>query len=395
MKSLLSFITSPTEVQDVPRIEFIYRSFLDAVTVGMWVSDKDGHIQFFNQCWLNFTGRELIQELAHKWTGEEVHPDDWSACKKIYTTKFNSAEAFEHEYRLLRYDGEYRWFHEDVRPYFTEGGDHRGFVATCIDITERKQAILLANKELQVKNKELEQFAYVASHDLQEPLRKIQSFGELLKSRFSETLPEQAADYIERMHRSASRMRLLIDDLLTYSRISTRIKPYTKIDLNQELKHVISDLEIMIKENNAEIIAEELPEIYADPSQIRQLLMNLISNGIKYHRIDVSPVVNITYRIDIRVNPAVDSIKEVEMVNLIISDNGIGLDEQYAHKIFEPFQRLHGRNEYEGSGIGLAICKKIIERHKGLFSVSSKQTTGAEFTATLPRYQVQGECHDE
>ena len=375
------------EAPDEASLQHLYRSFLDAVSVGLWVSDHNGRLKFFNKSWLEFTGRTLEDELSHKWTGDEIHPDDRVSVLETYTKNFKTETPFEQEYRLLRHDGEFRWVHEYVKPYFGESDTYIGFVGTCIDITERKQAILLANQELREKNKELEQFAYVASHDLQEPLRKIQSFGELIKARFSNDVPEQALDYINRMHRSALRMRVLIDDLLTFSRVSSRAKPFVKIELNKEVKGVISDLEILLKETQGKVNVDELPVIDADPSQIRQLLLNIINNGLKYHRKDVAPVINISSR-TIKVSDiSQPHCKQVEMVKLNFRDNGIGFDEKYVDRIFQPFQRLHGRNEFEGTGIGLAICKKIVERHNGNVTAKSSEGKGSEFIIQLPLHQ--------
>jgi len=388
MKTLLSSNKlASDEAADVPPLQYLYRSFLDSASVGMWVSDRNGRVKFFNKNWLEFTGRTLEDELGHKWRGEEIHPDDRVSCLDTYSKYFKIVTSFEQEYRLLRRDGEFRWFHEYVKPYYGEDGTHTGYVGTCIDITERKQAILLANEELRIKNKDLEQFAYIASHDLQEPLRKIQSFGELIKTRFSHDVPEQALDYIDRMHRATLRMRLLIDDLLTFSRISSRTKPFVKIELSKEVKRTISDLEILLKETQGKVNVGDLPDIDADPSQITQLFLNIINNGLKYHREGVAPVINISSRIIKVSDTSQPNSKPVEMAELNISDNGIGFNEKYIDKIFEPFQRLHGRDEFEGTGIGLAICKKIIKRHNGNITAKSSEGKGSEFIIQLPLQQ--------
>ena len=388
MKTLLSSDNQSCSgpVDDVP-LQDQYRNILDAVTVGLWVSDYKGRLQFFNKSWLRFTGRTLGAELSHKWDGEEIHIDDRASCMNTYKKCFKIEAPFEQEYRLKRYDGEFRWFHEFVKPYFGDSDTYIGFVGTCIDITERKQAILLANDELREKNKDLEQFAYVASHDLQEPLRKIQSFGELLKTRFENDVPEQAIDYINRMQKSATRMRNLVNDLLTFSRVTSRAKPFIKIKLNKEIKEIISDLEIILKETRGEIIVDDLPDIDADPSQLTQLLTNIINNGLKYHRKDVPPTIKITCQILEGTAVSPPQIGTREMVQLTISDNGIGFDEKYVDRIFEPFQRLHGRNEFEGTGIGLAICKKIIERHNGNITARSIEGEGTNFIIQLPLKQ--------
>lgn len=374
---------------DNQEFEHLYRNFLDASAAMMWVSDVNGRVKFFNESWLAFTGRSLEDEIGHEWNGDEIYPDDAEACFTVYQAGFKSRNPFEHEYRLLRFDGEYRWVHENIIPYFDGNNKISGFVGTCIDITDRKETILLANKELKKKNVDLEQFAYVASHDLQEPLRKIQSFSQLLISRFANELPGQAQDYLGRMDKAATRMRTLVTDLLTFSRVSTRSKPFIEIDLEREIHDVISDLEIRIKETGGEIRINDLPRVQADPSQIRQLFLNIIGNGLKFHRQEVSPVINITSRLFNKRDSGL-SYRDINMVELTITDNGIGFDNKYAERIFEPFQRLHGVNEYDGSGIGLAICKKIVDRHQGKLSAHSTPGEGSSFIIELPLQQETG-----
>ena len=367
----------------------LYRNFLDAAATLMWVSDSRGQVNFFNQSWLQFTGRTLNDEISHDWTGEEIFPEDKQSCFEAYKIGFESHQPFDHEYRLLRFDGQYRWVHEYVNPYYDEHEKLAGFVGTCVDITGRKEAILLADNELRIKNADLEQFAYVASHDLQEPLRKIHSFAELLTSRFSNDLPEQAKDYLSRMNNAAYRMRRLINDLLTFSRVNTRRNPFIEVDLEKEITDVISDLEIRIKETEGEVIIDQLHNLDADPSQIRQLFLNLIGNGLKFHRKDVPPIIKISSRI---FNKRVRSFSHhnIDILEITISDNGIGFDNKYLDRIFEPFQRLHGISEFDGSGIGLAVCKKIVERHSGTLNAQGVLGEGATFIIQLPLKQGAG-----
>jgi len=371
---------------DDRRSGHMYRNFLDAAAAMMWVSDSHGRVDFFNHSWLQFTGRTLNNEISHEWTGEDIFPEDNESCFEVYKAGFNSQQPFDHEYRLLRFDGQYRWVHEYVNPYYDEHEKLTGFVGTCVDITDRKEAILLADDELRKKIAELEQFSYVASHDLQEPPRKIQSFAELLTSRFSNDLPERAKDYLIRMNNAAVRMRRLIDDLLTYSRVSTRCKPFTEVDLQQEITDVISDLEIRLKESKGEIKFDQLHNLEADPSQIRHLLLNIIGNGLKFHREDIPPIIEISSRINNERNNSLYR-RNIDMLELTISDNGIGFDTKYLDRIFEPFQRLHGVTEFDGSGIGLAICKKIVERHGGTLNAQSVPGEGATFIILLPLKQ--------
>jgi light-regulated signal transduction histidine kinase (bacteriophytochrome) len=245
-------------------------------------------------------------------------------------------------------------------------------------------------QELARSNGELEKFAHIASHDLQEPLRKIQAFGDRLKRQCNETLTDQGRDYIERMQNAASRMQSLIDDLLTLSRITTKAQPFVLVDLAQVVKEVLSDLEVRIEEAKAEVDVGWLPTIDADPLQMRQLLQNLISNALKFHPIGELPRVRIYGQLlkGEEPPPLGDS---ATLCQIIVQDSGIGFDEKYLDRIFNVFQRLHGRSEYEGTGMGLAICRKIAERHEGTITAESRPGQGATFIVTVPIKQHQGE----
>jgi signal transduction histidine kinase len=244
-------------------------------------------------------------------------------------------------------------------------------------VQERTVALNEANAALKISNRELEQFASVASHDLQEPLRKIEAFGDRLKSRSEESLDEQGQDYLERMLTSASRMRRLINDLLTFSRVATKGQPAESVSLKSIASEVASDLEGRVEQGGGRIEIGELPTIEADPLQVRQLLQNLIGNGLKFQRPGVPPIVQVEAQI--LQNGGGPAICE-----LTVADNGIGFDEIYLDRIFNVFQRLHGRNEYEGTGMGLAICRKIAERHGGSITAKSEPNAGAKFIVSLP-----------
>lgn len=299
--------------------------------------------------------------------------------------------------------------------------------------------------ELSRSNAELQEFAYVASHDLQEPLRKIRAFGDRLNIKYGEVLAEQGRDYLERMQNAAERMQTLIDDLLTLSRVTTRAQPFVPTNLTQVVQEVLSDLEVRIQHTGGRIEVGELPTVDADPIQMRQLLQNLISNALKFHRDEKPPVIKIYSRspaeqeqllrqemaqrglgeegmgtrghriieeedTGVRVHQDVGSFSpspplpvcvslEVSprlplsgsSCQILIEDNGIGFEEKYKSRIFTAFQRLHGRGEYEGTGMGLAICRKIAERHNGSITAKSQPGQGSTFIVTLPLQQRQGE----
>ena len=254
-----------------------------------------------------------------------------------------------------------------------------GAVVIVRDIRERKrveQEMLDFTIQLQQSNRELEDFAYVASHDLQEPLRKIQAFGDRLKVKYAETLVGDGIDYLDRMQKAAGRMQALINDLLVFSRITTKAQPFAAVDLEEIAHEVVHDLEVRIHQAGGEVIVGALPAIDADALQMRQLLQNLVGNGLKFHRPDLPPRVEISGKV-------FNNTAEIT-----VSDNGIGFDEKYADRIFTMFERLHGRAAYEGTGIGLAICRKIAHRHGGEIRANSVPGAGARFVVTLPVIHV-------
>lgn len=247
-------------------------------------------------------------------------------------------------------------------------------------VNERTAALTATNEALRRSNSELEQFASVASHDLQEPLRKIQAFGDRLQTRCAEGLGEQGRDYIDRMQASAARMRNLIDALLTFSRVTTKAQPFVPVDLAEVARDVLSDLESRVQQSGGRVELGPLPTVDADPLQMRQLLQNLISNGLKFQKPGDPPLVQVESRLLVDS----DNGPEESRCEIVVRDNGIGFEVVYLDRIFEVFQRLHGRQEYEGTGMGLAICRKIAERHGGSITATSAPDQGASFLVTLP-----------
>ncbi len=252
---------------------------------------------------------------------------------------------------------------------------------------EAEDALKAYTIELERSNRELEDFAYIASHDLQEPLRKVQAFSDRLASRYEDELGERGLDYLNRMQKASARMQTLVNDLLSFSRVTTKARPFSNVDLMQTAEGVISDLEIRIEQTNGRVVLESLPTIEADRLQMRQLLQNLIANGLKFHRPDVPPLVTVTGELFTDDN-------EQASCRLTVTDNGIGFDAKYNERIFGIFQRLHGRSAYEGTGIGLAICRKIAERHKGSIVAHSKEGEGATFIVQLPQAQAEEATHE-
>jgi light-regulated signal transduction histidine kinase (bacteriophytochrome) len=266
------------------------------------------------------------------------------------------------------------------------------------DIYDYKQMVLekekfqkiLENKvrELDRSNKELEEFAYIASHDLQEPLRKITSFSERLKEKLPSNLEPDVQLYLNRMLAATDNMRMLIDNLLEFSRTSRISEPFVRTDLNNIISEVIADLELKIEETSTSVTSETLPVIDAIPMQMRQLFTNLFTNAIKFKGDGATP------KIEIKSSELSDEEKDANHLRvnnkyfkITVKDHGIGFDQEYSMKIFQIFQRLHGKAEYPGSGIGLAICKKIVENHSGRIFATSEAGKGAEFITILPESQ--------
>jgi signal transduction histidine kinase len=248
-----------------------------------------------------------------------------------------------------------------------------------IHLESMKKMLEEKNAELERKNKELESFNYIASHDLQEPLRKIQLFYSRILDKEKDNLSALSLDYFSSINSAADRMQHLIEALLSYSTTNFKGMAFEKTDLNELLGDVKSDLEDLIQSKNATIESEELPKVTVISFQFRQLLSNLISNGIKYSKKDVAPIIRISCE-----EYHGDEPKAKKYWKISVSDNGIGFEQQYEHKIFELFQRLHGKTDFAGTGIGLAICKKIIENHKGFIKVKSQSGQGSVFSVFLP-----------
>jgi PAS domain S-box-containing protein len=259
---------------------------------------------------------------------------------------------------------------------------------------ETEQALLAASRraesrvqayarELERSNRELADFAYVASHDLQEPLRKIQAFGDRLAERAGPALDDTGRDWLARMQAAAGRMSHLIHDLLAYSRVGTRPAPFAPVDLAQAARDAESDLSVRLQSTGGRVEIGALPEIEADGMMMRQLLLNLVGNAVKFHRPGVPPVVRVQgWLLD--ADEAPPTAEALEWAEIVVRDNGIGFEPRHAERIFAPFQRLHGRGEYDGTGMGLAICRRIAERHGGTLAAAGEVDAGSAFTVRLP-----------
>lgn len=277
-------------------------------------------------------------------------------------------------------------------------GNVNRIVITIKDITERKlieDALITQTRRLTQSNAQLKEFVSVASHDLQEPLRKVCAFSERITSKYAGILDDTGKDYLNRIVNAAVRMQKLINDLLSYSLVSTKAQVFDMVDLNKIGEDVLSDLQIRIEQTNGRVEIAQLPQIEAEPTQIRQIFQNIIGNALKFHRKDVAPYIKVYASIRHQKNEK-SWEDEDSFCDLTFEDNGIGIDQQYHQRIFGVFQRLHGKDEYEGTGVGLAICQKIIQRHNGEIRVESIVGEGTRFIVSLPvKQKKHGDGNDE
>ncbi len=369
-----------------------FRVMADGLPFIVWVHDAEGNQEFVNRTFAEFFGVSADEMTGDKWQAL-MHPEDGPAYLEEFLQCARDQRHFHATVRVRRADGAWRAIESHGRPRLSESGEFQGFVGASIDVTERleaERAVRRLNRtlerrvaertaDLEERNKELQHFAYIASHDLREPLRKIRAFGDLLQNDAQDKLSEEADFYIQRMRSSASRMDDLLTDLLAFSRIATHTRPFTPVHVRQAISDAVEDYDLKISELDAVVDVQATGAVDADGSQLRQLMSNLIDNALKFRREGVEP----RLRVHASVQPALEDASE-EVCRIVVEDNGIGFDEKYLDRIFEPFERLHGRSDYEGNGMGLAICRRIVQRHRGNITAESVPGEGSRFIVTLP-----------
>ena len=427
VSGILIVVTDMTEQvlvrQKIQEAEMRLRGAVELANLGTWQIDLTTRILDYSprlREWFGFGDHEIITvERGYQPIRESDHPLIKAAIKKAITPGSDGIYDIEYVVEAEK-AGRRRILHAQGKTYFNEKGEAVKISGSVQDVTEQRQIqlaleeiVLERTEELEITNDELasineeymaineelansnellirsnenlQQFAYIASHDLQEPLRKIQSFGDLLKKRFADELGS-GSEYLDRMQAAAKRMSSLIEDLLAFSRVSTQ-KASGEVSLNKTIKSVLNDLELIIDETGAIVNVGELPVLHGDELQLGQLCQNLISNAIKFHRPGVAPIVDIKAEIvyaqdwPLPVKPA-KLAPAYHRINVI--DNGIGFDDKYTDRIFQIFQRLHGKSEYAGTGIGLAICEKVTSNHGGAISASSQPGVGSVFSVFFP-----------
>jgi two-component system sensor kinase FixL len=383
--------------QEIQKLKGRYEQVLNSAGEGIYGLDQNGNTTFVNPAAATLTGR-TVEEMVGKPESEVFQRQMLEGAPNGQIELKGPEGSVLAEQMFRRKDGT-SFPVEYNRTPIMENDRLVGAVIIFRDITERKRAEeSLSRKaaELARSNAELEQFAYVASHDLQEPLRKIQAFGGRLKTKIEGVDIQDGRDYLDRMQNAAARMQNLISDLLTFSRVLSSSQPFVPLDLGNIVREVLSDLEVSIEQSQAKIEFEGLPTIEGDPTQLRQLLQNLISNSIKFQPAGKAPLIQVEAQILHRPFSCVKHpTPDDQICELTVKDNGIGFDEQYLEKVFAVFQRLHGRSEYEGTGVGLAVCRRIVDRHGGTITARSKPGEGASFIVALPVRQSNGEVTSE
>lgn len=395
-------ITDSKEAEEALRkSEEKFRLLASSIPQFIWTSDPEGNLDYFSDSVFKYTGMTPAEIANGGWL-DVVHPEEREENIKKWFHSVNTGEEFKFEHRFRRHDGVYHWQLTRAIPQKDSKGNIQQWVGTSTDIedhktfqkklenlvNERTKELKKANIELENMNKELSSFAYISSHDLQEPLRKIQTFGSIIQQNDFENLSDNGKRNFARMQLAANRMKTLINDLLTYSRTNSSEKVYEKTDLNLLLNEMYSEFSETLEEKNGKLEISKMPEISAIPFQLRQLFLNLISNALKFTRPEISPVIRITSKI-IKGNKIGNEniFQDQQYLHIMVADNGIGFSQEYATKIFEVFQRLHGKGEYEGTGIGLAICSKIAENHNAIIKATSEVNNGATFHLYFPVVQ--------
>ena len=381
-----------------------FRTLADTLPAMVWISDPEGNLYYYNRSVHEYSGF-TPEELARVGWLEIVHPEDREENVAKWMHCIQTQEPFLFEHRFRRHDGAYRWQLSRAVPQYNENGQVEMWVGSSTDIHEHKifadeleeqviqrtQELINSNEALLKSNTELAQFAYVASHDLQEPLRKIQTFVTMVSDLERTRISEKGAEILQRLRSTAERMQQLVIDLLSYSRVNKMENHFAKTDLNYLVHSILQQLEERIDHLRIKLQLDTLPVIWAVPFQMEQLFTNLLSNAIKFSDPSKSS------KIEVRYQHLPAGTEKSAMLNetwdyhkIEVADNGIGFDNEYKEKIFQVFQRLHGKDIFPGTGIGLAICKKIIDNHQGLISANGAIGEGALFTIYIPDFSHEG-----
>jgi|GEM_PF-859742 len=346
----------------------------------VWSADPTGELNFLNENWYRFTGLTREESLGTKWTNA-IHPDDLEHCLLRWRQSLEYGLPYEIETRYRRYDGVYRWGLSRALPLRNDAGEITGWYGTSTDIHDQKNLsdrlenlVSERTRALEQSNEDLQQFAHVASHDLKEPIRKIKTFLNLLELETAGTLSPRAQQFLNKIGTSANRMHEMVDGVLRYSSLGNVSEGNEVISLTSVVENISSDLELIIAQKDARILVTREVMLHGSYLLVYQLFYNLVNNALKFTRQGVKPEVTIDAR----------RTADREMVEVIVRDNGIGFNQRFSQDIFKTFTRLNSKDKFEGSGLGLALCKKIAERHGGSISATGEEGKGATFYVHLP-----------
>ena len=370
------------------------RSILEALPQMAWTASVDGRLDFLTREWVRYTGQTVDEAFSGGWS-EAVHPGDREKFFKAWTISIESGKVFQQTARYRGVDGRYAWHLVKGIPIKNAAGDLAHWVGTATDINE--QVLLSEELERQVgertvsllrSNNELEQFAHISSHDLQEPLRKITIFADRIREDCYEKLGDASKRYLDKIEETSKRMATYLQDLLNFTRLNEE-ELFTITNLQDVVKNCINDLEVRIQERNATIAVDVLPELEAIPIQMYQLFYNLINNALKFNMAGRAPMISVTANAAAKADILrfIPTHMSIDYWEIIVRDNGIGFDQGYAERIFAIFHRLHAKSVYEGTGIGLALCKKVAINHSGWIYALSEPEMGSAFHILLPAKQ--------
>lgn len=373
-----------------------FRTIADQSPMIIYIVEPDelASMSYFNQAWLTYTGQSFEESIGTAWQ-QVVHPDDVAGIFEIYSLAFNNQEAYLlPAVRLKRFDGEYRWHLFRGTPRRLPDGKFIGYIGVGFDIHEQKiaeeklrlneeileQLVADRTRELKRSNEDLQHFAHVASHDLKEPVRKIRTFESRIRGELDQASPK-VLQYLSKIDSAANRMSAMIDGVLLYSSVDGIQQEQVIVDLNKVFNLIESDLEVMIEQKQAVIQRASMPSIRGNQVLLYQLFYNLVINSLKFSREGIVPVISIR---EVETESINEQNNDPGFVTIEVSDNGIGFPAQYAQRIFDTFLRLHPKDRYEGTGLGLSLCKKIAERHGGSIAAFGEEGVGAIFRVRLP-----------
>ncbi|RAV98150.1 PAS domain-containing sensor histidine kinase [Pseudochryseolinea flava] len=379
-----------------------FRLLATSIPQIVWTTDEHGIVDYMSEKWVQYTGHVPTYEKFSFRT--LMHPDDLERVIPAWNECMRKGITFRMEYRLRNiHTNEYRWFDCTTAPLMGQQGKVVKWIGSATDVhdqkmvelhleqkvAERTKELVQSNQQLEKSNAELEQYAYVTSHDLKEPLRKIRTYSNLITTKFHSQLAPDVQHYFTKIESASFRMTALIDDLLKYSQLSTTETPFIEVDMNEIVARIAAEFDDTLKQKEITIDVAPLPTLQAIPIHLHQLFLNLFSNAIKFSKQDIPNNITITSSLlSAEEKNSYPSLTNAgDHYKIQFKDNGIGFSQQYAEQVFNIFQRLHNRKDFEGHGIGLALCRKIVHNHHGVISVTSEEQKGATFTIILPSGQ--------